>query len=191
MLRRSIPIMLLLVLAFLIVFPTFAQDVTPEPAATAVVTPAPAERSLFSAATLGELLLFLGLSAFAGGGIVAILLSFLGRKEVRDRVEDARNSWAPEQQELLAKFTDLFERTSSGILDFLKAVQDGKPNEPLALLSATEGPALAKQSDLDMLAKQVNLHDKYLHGTSKMENPYLTEEDARAILDAARQAPRQ
>lgn len=39
MLRRFIPIMLILVLAFLIVFPTFAQDVTPNstPEATAIV----------------------------------------------------------------------------------------------------------------------------------------------------------
>jgi len=184
-----------LLLVFLALFiPTFAQDATPEVTAvvTATGTPAP-QSSLFSTATIGELLLFLGLSGLAGGGIVAILLSFLGKKEVRDRVEDARNSWSPEQQQMLANFTSLFERTSGGILDFLKAVQDGKPNDaPLAQLAAMEGPALAKQSDLEMLAKQVNLHDKYLHGVSKLENPYLSPEDRDAILlNAAKSVPSQ
>jgi hypothetical protein len=160
MLRRQwIPIMLLLILALVLVVPTFAQELTPEVTATVVATgtPAPAGNSLFSAATLGELLLFLGLSGLAGGGIVAIILSFLGKKEVRDRVEDARNSWTPEQQQMLVTFTDLFERTSSGILDFLKAVQDGKPNEPLAQLTVMEGPALAKQSELDELSRKLEV----------------------------------
>lgn len=103
-----------------VVAPT--AEKTPEP------TKEPEQKSLFSTATIGELLLFLGLSGFAGGGIVAIILSFLGKKEVRDRVEDARNSWSPEQQAVLANFTTMFERTAGGILDFLKAVQDNQPN---------------------------------------------------------------
>jgi len=129
MLRRLLPIIFLLAFTF----PVFAQDVTPEvtPEATPIVTPAPtpAPSPLINPAAAGELLLFLGLSALAGGGVVAIVLSFLSKKEVRDRVEDARNSWTPEQQKLLADFTGMFDKTTAGILDFLKSVQDGKPNE--------------------------------------------------------------
>lgn len=187
--KRSSLIILLLLSLFLVlsIAPTFAQDVTVEPAATVVATvngnpveatliaptetPAP-QSSLFSTATIGELLLFLGLSGLAGGGIVAILLSFLGKKEVRDRVEDARNSWSPEQQQVLANFTSLFERTSSGILDFLKAVQDGQPNEQVA-----------KKDDLDFLSKQVAVHQKY-YPLPAGDNPYLTPEQVDAINKA-------
>jgi hypothetical protein len=172
MLRRFIPIMMILIIFLAFVLPTLAQDATAEPTPQAVIIDYPADgtlpvataeptqtetRSLFNTATLGELLLFLGLSAFAGGGIVAILLNFLGKKEVRDRVEDARNSWSPEQQDLLAKFTEMFAQTTGGILDFLVAVQDGKPNEPLAQLSAIEGPALARQSDVEELARKLDV----------------------------------
>lgn len=108
--------------------PPVASDVPAEVTLEPSPTPVPEEKSLFSAATLGELALMLGLAGLAGGGIVAIVLSFLGKKEVRDRVEDARNSWSPEQQAMLTNFTSLFERTSAGIIDFLKAVQDGRPN---------------------------------------------------------------
>lgn len=41
MLRRSLLIMFLLFLFLSLIAPTFAQDATPEPAATAIVTPAP------------------------------------------------------------------------------------------------------------------------------------------------------
>jgi len=112
-------------------------EVTPEETVAPVPTVAPeptpeepeAPRSLFTAAQIGELLLLLGLSALAGGGAVTILLHFIDRKDVKDRVEDARNSWTPEQQELLSRFTDMFENVTDKFTDFLKAVQDGKPNQ--------------------------------------------------------------
>ena len=100
-------------------------EVTPEP------TPTPAPPVvIINPATAAELLLFMGLSMLAGGGLVAIILSFLGKKEVRDRVEEARESWSPDQKKMLEDFTGMFERTTTGILDFLKAVQDGRPNTP-------------------------------------------------------------
>lgn len=122
----------------LIAFPVVAQESTEvptEPAPTAEVTPEPTPApeqpppSLFSGLEFVELLLLMGLSAAAGGGILAIALRFLERKDVRDRVENARESWSDEQKQLLADFTGMFERTNAGILDFLKAVQDGKPNQ--------------------------------------------------------------
>lgn len=169
---RLLPIMFILLAVLLVGLPVAAQDLvtnTPagEAAATAEVTaPAPTgvpsqQPSIFSPALIGELLLFLGLSAFAGGGIVAILLSFLGRKEVRDRVEAARDSWSPQQQEVLANFTTLYERMTGGILDFLKAVQDGQPNGPIAQLTAMEGPALATKGEIEFLSEQLALHQKH------------------------------
>lgn len=115
--------------------------------ATAEPTKEPTPAPLFNPATAGELLLFLGLSALAGGGIVAIVLGFLGKKEVRDRVEDARNSWSPEQQAMLANFTNLFERVTSGTLDFLKAIQDGKPNVDAVAAQVMQSPQLKAHID--------------------------------------------
>lgn len=115
---------------------------TPTAEATAEPTKEPEQKPLFSTVALGELLLFLGLAALAGGGIVAIVLSFLGKKEVRDRVEDARNSWSKEQQQMLADFTAGFQRTTEGILDFLRSVQDGQPNVDVVAQVKTE---VAKQ----------------------------------------------
>lgn len=155
MLRKSFPIILLITLVLMLVsLPAHAQDQllftnTPAPivgtdptvAPDAIVAPMPPvleqPSSLFTPSVIGELLFLLGLSALAGGGIVAILLNFLNKKEVRDRVEDARNSWSPEQQQLLTNFTNLFERTTGGILDFLKSVQDGQPNAEVAGQSFT------------------------------------------------------
>jgi hypothetical protein len=139
-------IVVLLVFVLSLVLPVAAQEETPvdptlEP--TAVVTEVPTEvptiaptpeptpvppTPIFDNVTAGELLLYLALSALAGGGLLAIILRFIERKDVRDRVEDARNTWTQDQQELLSRFTDMFETTSERILDFLKSVQDGKPN---------------------------------------------------------------
>lgn len=207
MLNRKLllPIMFILFVVLGLVMPVAAQDfVTNTPAATVeatingtpveatlvapVETPAP-QPSIFSPALFGQLLLFLGLSAFAGGGVVAILLNFLGRKEVRDRVEDARNSWSPEQQEFLADFTGLFERVTNGVLDFLKAVQDGKPNDvPIAQFAAVQGPALATKGEIEFLSEQLALHQKHYPVPTNVNVNVRNPDDAQAAVDGFTQA---
>jgi hypothetical protein len=133
-----------IVFALVVVFPAFAQDETPvvTETATAEVTPVveptlaptepapvePSPNSLFDSATLGELLLFMGLSALGGGGLLAIVLRFVERKDVQDRIENARETWSDDQKEFLFKFTDMFENTTDRIVNALRNVQDGKPN---------------------------------------------------------------
>lgn len=170
--KKSFPIILLITLVLMLVsLPAHAQELlftnTPAPivGTDPTVEPDVLEQpsSLFTPSVIGELLFLLGLSALAGGGIVAILLNFLNKKEVRDRVEDARNSWSPEQQQLLANFTGLFERTTGGILDFLKSVQDGNPNTETSEQSFTlevsgAEPIKAAQGVIDF-AKSVSRSD--------------------------------
>lgn len=136
MFRKSI-VSALLVLS--LALPVAAQEVTPAPEPTSVeATPEPTvapepppapPAPIFDGVTTSELLLYLGLSALAGGGVLAIGLRFIERKDVRDRIEDARNSWTVEQQEFLRKFTDTLRDTNNRILDFLESVQDGQPNQ--------------------------------------------------------------
>lgn len=141
--RKPITIVLLAILLLLtFAAPALAQvDVTDEPAPTvaptAEVTPLPeptpapeepAPAPPFTGVQIGELLLLLGLSFLGGGGVLAIVFRFLERKDVRDRIEDARNSWSEEQKQFLREFTDGLKTANTKLLDFLESIQDGKEN---------------------------------------------------------------
>ncbi len=197
MLRRNlIPIMLLLCLFLVLVAPAFAQDVTAEatPAVTATVAPSGGSSPILTpdnAISIVELLRGIIIAVLSGGTLAVILNRFGTNKLNQDVTEKLYQSQSPAAQERERQFFEAVRDISLRLLDFADKVTDGKPNEPLAQLTAMEGPALAKQEDLDMLAKQVILHDKYLHGVSKIENPYLRAEEGQRILEAAKSEPSQ
>lgn len=132
-----------IVFALVVVFPAFAQDETPTlevstPApteeVTAVPTLAPTEvppvepEPDFDGTSAAELLLYVGLAVVAGGGLLAILYRLLESRDVRDRVEKAYESWSPDQREFLLSLIEKYEETNKRLLEFAKAVTDGKAN---------------------------------------------------------------
>lgn len=135
--RFVLPVLFALAFAF----PTFAQDATDEPAPPVVVTvevteaapietPAPTAPIPTDAIVLtgSQLLLYLGLAIFGGGGVMAIGYRFLELRQARDVTEKLYMGLAPEQQELIKTVVDGYEETTRRLLDFLKAVTDGLPN---------------------------------------------------------------
>lgn len=111
--------------------PVATEEATPAP----VETPAPEQPPSLPippdaiVMTIGQLLLWIGLAVFAGGGIMTIVYRVLERKEVRDVTEKLYLGASPEQQELAHKLVAGYEETTRRLLDFLKAVTDGLPNQ--------------------------------------------------------------
>jgi len=129
----------ILFVVLLLAFATavLAQDVTAEPTIVVTVEPPPPvdEPSVpipddAIILTGGELLMYLGLAVFAGGGILAVIYRFLDNRDVRDRFEKVYLGASPEQQQILHRVIEGYEETNRRILDFAKAVTDGLPNLP-------------------------------------------------------------
>lgn len=135
MIRRSLFVFIVLA-AVLLALPilTHAQDATLEPTAEVTPTPEPGEPPVqlpddVLRVTLPELLLYIGLSILAGGGVWAIIERFLQRKEVRDSIEKAYDSLPVETQERLFELIEAGEQRTEYLFEWLRGVTDKQPNQ--------------------------------------------------------------
>lgn len=84
------------------------------------------------ALTWGQLLLLLGLTAVVaiptGAGLMAILYTFMGRKDVRDTAEKLYLAQSPEAQKTITDLVVGFREVSTHLLSFFDAITDGRPN---------------------------------------------------------------
>ncbi len=162
MLRRCVPIMLILVFALLLVMPAFAQDVTPEVTAVLTATPAPSGGSapiLTPDNAISVSTLIYGLIiAILGGGTVGLVINRFGANKANlDALEKLYLAQSPDSQERERQLFEGLRGVTLRLLDLVDKVTDGQPNAPLAELSVSEGPALAKQTDVDELSRKLDV----------------------------------
>lgn len=183
---RSFPIMLFLLVSLLLTLPIFvhAQDVTPSddtfitntPLATVVATVngTPVEATLIAPTatpapiltpdntiSISTLIYGLIIAILGGGTVGAVINRFGGSKVNQDAMEKLYLAQSPDAQERERQLFEALRDITLRVLDYVDKVTDGLPNQPTAQLATIEGPALAKQSDLDMLSKQIAIHQKY------------------------------
>lgn len=123
-----------LVVVLLLALPVAAQEVTAVPDVPPVIV-VPADSVPMTGA---QLLLYLVLAAFGGGGLLAILFRFLDRKEARDTGEKLYQSMAPEHQKFVKEVVEGYRQLSSRLLAYLEAITDGLPNEEASAISGKE-----------------------------------------------------
>lgn len=104
-----------------------AQEVTAVPDVPPVVTPTDSVPM-----TAAQLLLYLALAAFGGGGLLAILFRFLDRKETRDTGEKLYQAMPPDQQQFMKDVVAGYRELSNRLLSYFEAITDGEPNKDAA-----------------------------------------------------------
>lgn len=114
-----------LVVVLLLALPVAAQEVTAVPDVPPVVV-TPTDTVPMTAA---QLLLYLALAAFGGGGVLAILFRFLDRKEARDTGEKLYEAMPPDQQQFMKDVVAGYRELSNRLLSYFEAITDGLPNE--------------------------------------------------------------
>lgn len=142
MIRKFVPLMIILVLVFLLVQATsavFAQDGTPEvtPAATPVVivTPAPVVTPApiltpDNAISVSTILYGL-IIAVLGGGTVGFVLNKFGSNTANlDAMEKLYLSQSPDAQERERQLFEGLRDVTLRVLDLVDKVTDSKPNDP-------------------------------------------------------------
>lgn len=145
--KRFALIVLLLFTLFTLA-PAFAQDVTPEPGATLLVTlapteaappvviPAPAPGNDLLAISGVQLAAYIVLAFAAGGGALAVVYRVLDNKDVQDTAEKLYESWSPDTQETIKDVLAHYREVNQRVMGFLDKVTDGKPNDSKLLTDA-------------------------------------------------------